>query len=188
MVFSHRLAGLVLALAFAGPALAQSAAESTLRVQLQSATWPADIVRLAGEYRARYPNGEFRATADAFSQKASTAAKALQSRDVGLYRNAFTTPPETAQLREDMRKAALADSAAAYRLARAHQTGAGVPADNSRYLGWLQYASVLGNDSASYELALHYRREAQPLLAARYETRAVELGYTPPRDLDHVRK
>ena len=32
------------------------------------------------------------------------------------------------------------------------------------------------------------RRDAQPVLAAKYEARAVELGFTPPRDLDHFRK
>jgi hypothetical protein len=47
---------------------------------------------------------------------------------------------------------------------------------------------MLGDEKANYELALHYRREAQPVLAAQYEARAVELGFTPPRALDHVRK
>lgn len=57
-----------------------------------------------------------------------------------------------------------------------------------RALGWLQYAAALGSEDAAYALALHYRRDAQPLLAARYESRAAELGLQPPPALDHLRK
>jgi hypothetical protein len=52
----------------------------------------------------------------------------------------------------------------------------------------MQYAAALGNGIASYELALHYRRVEQPLLAAQFEARARELGYTPPPSLDNSRK
>jgi hypothetical protein len=58
----------------------------------------------------------------------------------------------------------------------------------SRFEGWLQYAVALGNGIASYELAVHYRALGQPLLASQFEARARELGYTPPPDLDNVRK
>ena len=60
--------------------------------------------------------------------------------------------------------------------------------DNGRYEGWLQYAAALGNGIASYEQALHYRRVGQPLLATQFETRARDLGYTPPPSLDNTRK
>jgi len=60
--------------------------------------------------------------------------------------------------------------------------------DSSRYEGWMQYASALGNGIASYDLALYYRRVDQPLLAAQYEGRARQLGYTPPPSLDNSRK
>ena len=52
-----------------------------------------------------------------------------------------------------------------------------------RYEGWLQYAAWLGNGIASYDLALLYRKLDQPDLAARYESRARELGFTPPPSL-----
>ena len=58
----------------------------------------------------------------------------------------------------------------------------------SRYEGWLQFAVALGNGIASYELALHFRSTGQPLLASQFEARARDLGYTPPPDLDNVRK
>lgn len=167
---------------------AEQTSEDTLRVRLQSAVWPADIVRLSGEYRSRFPQSDFRASADALGYRAAEAMRALESKDVRLFRSAFTTPPETASLREDLRRAALADSQAALRIAHAHRDGAGLPADPNRYVGWLQYAANLGNDEASYELAVHYRRNAQIPLASLYEARAVELGYVLPRELDHFRK
>ena len=52
----------------------------------------------------------------------------------------------------------------------------------------MQYAAALGNGIASYDLALYYRRLDQPLLAAQYEARARDLGYTPPPSLDNTRK
>jgi hypothetical protein len=55
-------------------------------------------------------------------------------------------------------------------------------------VGWLQLASLLGDDRASYELALHFRRTDQLVLAARYEAVALALGYQPAAGLDHVRK
>ena len=86
-----------------------------------------------------------------------------------------------------MRKAARGDKDAAARIARLYQEGEAL-ANQNRYEGWLQYAAALGNGIASYELAVHYRRQGQPAPAAQYESRARELAYTPPPTLDHSRK
>lgn len=64
----------------------------------------------------------------------------------------------------------------------------GSSATQSRYEGWMQFAVALGNGIASYELAVHFRNTGQPLLASQFESRARDLGYTPPPDLDNVRK
>ncbi len=178
----------VASLAPLGARAAEALSEDTLRIRLQSATWPADIVQLAREYRNRFPNGEFRVGAEQLGQRAAQAMRALEDKEVQLYRAAFVVPPETAALREDLRRAGLGDAQSALRLAHAHRDGLGVPADANRYVGWLQYAARLGNDSASYELAVHYRRNAQIPLASMYEARAVALGYVPPRALEHERK
>jgi TPR repeat protein len=86
-------------------------------------------------------------------------------------------------------KAARGDKDAAARIARVHLRGDGdIAADANRYEGWLQYAAALGNGIASYELAVYYRRQGQPTPAAQYETRARDLGYTPPLSLDNQRK
>ena len=65
---------------------------------------------------------------------------------------------------------------------------AGLSKDTNRYEGWMQYAAALGNGIASYELAVHYRRQGQPQPAAQFEARSKELGYTPPPSLDNTRK
>lgn len=192
-MFTVRPAAALLALGLAlGSAHAATAGgldgEGALREELQQAVWPADIVRLADQYLARYPAAPWAGDATALRERAGMTAVVLKRNDVRLYRSAFQAADADAQLHESLRRAALGDSAAAVRLARMHQRGEGVAQDTNRYVGWLQYASMLGDERASYELALHFRRDAQPVLAAKYEARAMELGFTPPRDLDHFRK
>ena len=91
--------------------------------------------------------------------------------------------------RDALRKASRGDKDASARIARWYIKGdAGLSKDTNRYEGWMQYAAALGNGIACYELALYYRNQDQPLLAAQFETRARELGFTPPPSLDHKRK
>lgn len=179
-----------LGLVFGGAAAAANPeSEGALRQKLQQAVWPADIVRLADQYLSRYPSAAWAGSASALRERAGMTMVVLKRNDVRLYRSAFQPASDAGAIQDDVRRAALGDIAAAVRLAHLHQRGdAGMAQDMNRYVGWLQYASMLGDDRASYELALHFRREAQPVLAAKYEARAVELGFTPPRDLDHVRK
>jgi hypothetical protein len=182
------LLGLTVALGLARAAQPGDA-ELALQQQVQQALWPADIVASADQYLSRYPQGPFAAQAHALREQASAAVRVLSRRDVRLYRSAFQSPAGGDDARAELRRAALGDRRAALRLAHGHRRGeGGLPQDANRYVGWLQYAASLGDERASYELALHYRRDAQPVLAAVYEARAVELGFTPPRDLDHVRK
>jgi hypothetical protein len=116
---------------------------------------------------------------------AREAAVILRRNDVKLFRSAFQPGSGTAA--DELLKAGRGDKDAAARLGRAH--GRASPQfDVGRYEGWMQYAAALGNGIASYELALHYRRVEQPLLAAQFEARARELGYTPPPSLDNSRK
>ncbi len=164
----------------------QGDAEAALRLELQSTTWPAEIIRLADDYARLYPQSPWRPVADGMKQGAGEAVRALSRQDVGLYRSAFLdTGASNDERALDLRRAALGDKDAALRLARYWQrSGEG----QTRYVGWLQYASTLGHERATYELALHFRRQDQPALASMYETRAVEMGFAPPAWLDHVRK
>lgn len=147
---------------------------------LEAACWPADVAKLADEFLKHHAGSRLAASAQVAREGAREAMQILRRNDVRLFKSAFQ-PNEQAPLGE-LAKAGRGDKDAAARIARRHERG------SARYEGWLQYAAALGNGIASYELALHYRRVEQPLLAAQYESRARELGYTPPPSLDNSRK
>jgi hypothetical protein len=156
--------------------------------RLESALWPADIVKLAGEYLGKHPQSRVALSAQVARDGATEAAQILRRNDVQLYRSAFRPvegwPPERLS---DLAKAGRGDKDAAARVGRQYRRD-GDGSEIGRYEGWLQYAAALGNGIASYDLALHYRRVKQPQLASQFEARARELGYTPPPSLDNVRK
>ncbi|MEO6277482.1 caspase family protein [Roseateles sp.] len=155
---------------------------------VEKSAWPAEVSQLADGYLQHHPKGRRALAALAAREGAKEASQVLRRNDVRLYRTAFNAAegaPE--ELQADIHKSARGDKDAAARVARRYRDG-GAPAATGRYEGWLQYASGLGNGIAAYELALYYRRTAQPLLASQFEFRARELGYTPPPTLDNVRK
>lgn len=89
----------------------------------------------------------------------------------------------------DVRKAALADKEAALRVIH-HPRDRAIDArsDGIHDIGWLQYPAALGNAAGNCELAVHYRKDNQPPLAAPYEARAEQLGSKIPAAPDNVRK
>jgi hypothetical protein len=156
--------------------------------KLEAALWPAEVARLAADYLKNHPGSKLAGSALVARQGATEAAQLLRRNDVRLYRSAFQPAAETpASKLSEIYKAGRGDKDAAARIGRSHPRD-GAPADISRYEGWMQYAAALGNGIASYELALHYRRTEQPLLASQFEARARALGYTPPPSLDNTRK
>jgi hypothetical protein len=164
-------------------------AEAAAWRELQENTWPADIVRLAEAYLKAYPESRLAGGAQVAREGANDGVRALRSNEVRLYRSAFQLKTTRGELLEELRKAARGDKDAAARIARHYLRGVeDIAPDPNRYEGWLQYAAALGNGIACYELALFYRRQGQPVPAAQYESRAKELGYTPPPTLDNVRK
>lgn len=169
-------------------ALAAPAAENepTMRAAVDQALWPGDIVRAADKYLRAFPNGSGAEEVKALRVRAGDSWHIVSRTDVQLYRSAFI-PREGGETLQDMHRAALGDRAAAVRLAHASRR-ADDAQGTQRYVGWLQLASLLGDDRASYELALHFRRTDQPILAARYEAVAIALGYQPANGLDNVRK
>jgi hypothetical protein len=162
--------------------------EPALRASLASAVWPADIVRLADQYTQRYPSGPAVAHATDWRTRATEAKKVLARSDVRLHRAAFHPDDADDETAADLRLAALGDREAAVRMARRAQRASDDSTASHRYVGWLQYASQLGDQNASYELALFFRRDAQPMLASKYEHLALNLGYQPPAALDNIRK
>ena len=134
---------------------AKLSAENEGRVGSSKRPWPAEVLQLA-DLPARYPGSNGR-RAQVARDGAREAAEALQRRDVPLFRSAF--------LREVSRRrgpTALRPRRQGRRRAHGAAPTRGYGASAARYEGWLQYASALGNGIASYELALHYRRQDQP--------------------------
>lgn len=173
------------------PALPQvnAAEEAAAWSELEESLWPADVVKLAEAYLQHYPSSKLAGGAQVAREGAADAVRALRSNEVRLYRSAFQPKTSEPHWLAEWRKAARGDKDAAARIARAYLRGEGdITADPNRYEGWMQYAAALGNGIASYELAVYYRHQAQPVPAAQYETRARDLGYTPPATLDNVRK
>jgi len=157
---------------------------------LESALWPTDVLRLAGEFLKRHPQSKLAGSALVARTGATQAAKLLQRNDVRLYRSAFRLEGLPAERQSDLLKAGRGDKDAAMRLGRHwHERAdmADLPS-MGRFEGWMQYAAALGNGIAAYELALFYRRIGQPHPAATFEARARALGYTPPPSLDNTRK
>ena len=172
----------------AAVASATALPEASLRAELQQAVWPGDIAELAGSYLRSYPQGQASASASVMLAGATEALRLLERNDVRLYRTSFQAVDLTPEARADLRKATLGDKEAALRLAHLHRPGSGSAPNVNRYVGWLQFASMLGQPDASYELSVHFRRDNQPALAANYETRAEQLGYIAPVALDNIRK
>jgi hypothetical protein len=155
--------------------------------KLEQATWPGEVLQLAEAYLQNYPSSKLVTGATVARDGAREAAKILQRSDVRLFRSAFQVRAEMdADQQRDLHRAGRGDKDAAARLGRTFR-GSG-SANASRYEGWLQYAAALGNGIASYELAVYYRRQDQPVPASQFEARSRELGYTPPPTLDNVRK
>ena len=165
------------------------AAEDRDWARLQAAFWPPDLLRLAQQFRERYPASNRAVAADVAAEGARDAANILRGNGVLLYRNSFAPDAERGELyNTDLGKAARGDKDAAARIGRQRFTTESNGPAVSLYEGWMQFAAELGNGIASYELALHFRRRNQPQPAARWEARARELGYNPPKSLEHYRK
>jgi len=167
---------------------AQDDTEEQDWARLQKLTWPAEVVQGAEAFLKARPGSRYAGGATVARDGAQAAVKALQRNDVRLYRTAFNVADDmNTEHQRDLIRAARGDKDAAARMASRYREVSS-SATQSRFEGWLQYAVALGNGIASYELAVHYRAKGQPLLASQFEARARELGYTPPPDLDNVRK
>jgi len=182
-----------LALRAAAPEAAASGADAGNEdvdwAAIEASNWPHEIVQLTESFLKAFPKGRFNASAQVAHDGAEEAVRTLKRSDVRLYKSAFQPQADAgADVRRDVYRAARGDKDAAARLGRRAMAEGNTPAATSRYEGWLQFATSLGNGIAAYELALHYRGREQPLLAGQFEARARELGYNPPPTLDNVRK
>ena len=171
------------------PGLDQAGDEASMRHAVLQATWPADIASLAGAYLRHHSQHDWAIQATVLQQRALWAAALLRRNDVPLFRAAFVevAAGDDGAL-ADVRLAALGDAAAACRQADRAALPLAAVAKPHRRTGWLRYAAALGSAQAAYALVLHYRAAEQPLLAAQFEARAVDLGHVMPVALGHARK
>ena len=172
-----------------GTAAQRSEQEANDWAALRQLTWPSQVRQQADAFLKNYPDSKLAAGATVARDGATDAVKVLQRPEIRLQRTAFQVrnDMDTSQV-ADLVKAGRGDKDAAARMAQRFANFGGSATAMARYEGWLQYAAGLGNGIASFELALFYRRQDQPLPAAQYESRARELGYTPPLSLDNSRK
>ncbi len=163
--------------------------EDAAWLEIQNAQWPVDLLKHCRAFLEKYPHSAQAKSVALYQAGAVDSLRVLRAKEVKLFKTSFVVPKEklASTSKHELSRAARGDKDAAARIARLHReldTEQGL----LRYIGWLQYASGLGNGIASYELALYYRESAQPLMAAQAEARARQLGYSPPRALGHERK
>jgi hypothetical protein len=170
-------------LGLSGLAHASNDTEAMLRSQMQLAAWPSSAQQQAEQYLQAFPDGPAASQALAIRERAQKLAEVLSRREVGLYRPAVLESASNQVLAPDVHAAMSGDAKAAMRLAEALKRE-----QPYRYVGWLQLATALGNEHAAYDLALFFRAQGQPAMAAMYETQAVSMGFVPPPVLDHSRK
>ena len=162
---------------------------TVLAEQIRQGRWPAEIVKAADECLARFPDSACSAEALAARPAAAHAASALRARNVNLYRSAVLDSRLGTDMQADLHAAALGDGHAAERIGQLYGHGADASVtERHRFVAWMSYAAQLGDERASYELALVFRTSGEPAIAAMWEARATQLGFVPPLALDHIRK
>lgn len=153
------------------------------------ACWPGQLVTQADERLRTEAAGSARAAdLQRIREAAARTAALIRERDLRLYRTSFEpatlqaaglAPEPAAAL---LGRAALGDATAAWHIAQS------LPEGHAHRLGWMELAEALGDGRAASALALHYRRDARPLLAAQHAAQAEALGQVEPAVLDHRRK
>jgi TPR repeat protein len=146
---------------------------------IQATLQPAKLIKLAEQCEKDFP-------ASTHNEKIRLmAAGAHRSLDIqritGLSADFFDDPVGDAAYRDNLIKAVRGDKDAAYRTALAYKTGtSGVAASSRRTEQWLRFSAELGNGRASWELAEIYNYGGLLADAARFEKKALDLGYRPP--------
>lgn len=159
------------------PQVAASAGERWQDLQ-QTAT-PKALIRSAEAFEQDFPGSEYSPALQDILAGAQQAMRAQQA--AKLSSDTLAEAGGNAAYRQALGKAARGDAEAALQIARMYGEGShGLPASARRHEQWLQVAAELGNAAASWQLAKRFNRAGLLGEAAKYETRAVELGFQPP--------
>jgi len=146
---------------------------------IQASLRPARLIRLCEQFEKDFPGSEFE---QQVRVAISGARQALESqRSAGLSSDLFEEVTGDRDYKDDLIKALRGDKDSAHRIAIAYKNGtSGVAANPRRTEQWLRFSAELGNGIASWELSEIYNQSGQVGDAARFEKKALDLGYRPP--------
>ncbi len=146
---------------------------------IQTTLQPAKLIKLAEQCEKDFPASNHN---EKIRLMAAGARHSLEiQRITGLSADFFEDLVGDAAYRDNLGKAVRGDKDAAYRTALAYKTGtSGVAASSRRTEQWLRFSAELGNGRASWELAEIYNYGGLLADAARFEKKALDLGYRPP--------
>jgi len=164
--------------------LGGGSAEEDRWIEIRKTIKPREVVRLCEVFLKTFPDGEYTQTAQATLDGARLAADS--QRAAGLSSDAIDTSIGNEDYRDDLVKAVRGDKDAAHRIAIMYRDGNGGMRVNLRRVEiWLKFSAELGNGIASWQLSEYYSSTGMVGEAARYERRAVDLGYRPPPRLSN---
>ncbi|MDO8789129.1 MAG: hypothetical protein Q7J42_13750 [Sulfuritalea sp.] len=147
--------------------------------EIQITLRPSRLIVLCEEFKRDFPISPFRRKVQIIQAEARLALDIQRS--VGLSGDLFDDAVGDSGYRDCLVKTLHGDKDAAYRIALAFKDGTlGVEASTRRTEQWLRFSAELGNALASWALAESYNNSGLMADAARFEKRALELGYQPP--------
>jgi hypothetical protein len=146
---------------------------------IQASLRPARLIRLCEQFAKDFPGSEYE---QQIRVTIAGARQALDSqRSAGLSGDLFEETTGDRDYRDDLIKALRGDKDASHRIALAYRDGkSGVALNPRRTEQWMRFAAELGNGIASWELSEIYNQSGQVGDAARFEKKALDLGYRPP--------
>jgi LysM repeat protein len=145
---------------------------------------PKILLRLCQEFKQDYPTSKYSLEVEKTLNGAQMALHSQRAAD--LADDTFEMLYDRAYVRDDLVKALRGDKDSAYRVANMYREGGnGLPKDARRIEQWLRFSAELGNGTACWELAELYLSTGLQADAAKYEYRAIKLGYVPQSRLSN---